>query len=275
MAGGAALLTIALRPRLRLGWRHVVVGTVFALALLALRDAARFYALVGRKTIHAGVPLPLSLPLAALLMRVAWGGRRMPDSPRRTDERRERIVALAMAGGAFIAAPLLAMLFFGTTDYRRSADLAVVFGARAYSDGRPSDALADRVRTACDLYHAGLVPTLLFSGGPGDGDVDEAEAMRRFARDCDVPDSAIILDHAGLTTRATVRNACSVARSINADRVIAVSHGYHLPRVKLSFQREGVEVYTVPATQRRTLRATPFLVAREVAAAWAYYFRVG
>ena len=37
--------------------------------------------------------------------------------------------------------------------------------------------LADRVRTACALYRAGLTRKLLFSGGPGDGAVPEAEAI--------------------------------------------------------------------------------------------------
>src|SRR5437868_14663387 len=77
--------------------------------------------------------------------------------------------------------PLLQTVCFGKTDYRREADVAVVFGARAYADGRPSDALADRVRTACELYQRGIVKKLLLSGGPGDGLVSETEAMRRMA----------------------------------------------------------------------------------------------
>ncbi len=56
-------------------------------------------------------------------------------------------------------------------------------------------------------------------------------------------------------------------------RVLAVSHAYHLPRVKLAYRRQGWDVYTVPARETRTLRQMPFLTVREVAALWAYYFR--
>jgi uncharacterized SAM-binding protein YcdF (DUF218 family) len=54
---------------------------------------------------------------------------------------------------------------------------------------------------------------------------------------------------------------------------LAVSHGYHLPRVKLTFQRAGVEAYTVPARETFVLPHRPFLLAREVVALWAYYLR--
>jgi uncharacterized SAM-binding protein YcdF (DUF218 family) len=163
------------------------------------------------------------------------------------------------------------MLFFGTTDYRRRADAAVVFGARAYADGRPSDALADRVRTGCDLYHQRLTPRLVFSGGPGDGSVHETEAMRRMAIALGVPDDAILLDPGGINTQATVRNTDALFKREGIRSVLAVSHAYHLPRVKMCYQRKGWDVYTVPAEQKYILRAMPFMVAREVAAMWVYY----
>jgi hypothetical protein len=56
-------------------------------------------------------------------------------------------------------------------------------------------------------------------------------------------------------------------------RVLAVSHFYHLPRIKLSYQRAGFEVYTVPARQKYLLSQMPYNMAREVAAFWAYYVK--
>jgi vancomycin permeability regulator SanA len=163
------------------------------------------------------------------------------------------------------------MFCFGKTDYRRKADVAVVFGARAYASGRPSDALSDRVRTGCALYLEGLVPKLLFSGGPGDGEVHETEAMRRLAESLGVKPEDIILDLEGLSTDATVRNTVPLFRSEGLPRVLAVSHFYHLPRIKMRYRREGWEVFTVPAKERYTLRKQPYLMAREVAALWVYY----
>ena len=56
-------------------------------------------------------------------------------------------------------------------------------------------------------------------------------------------------------------------------RILVVSHFYHLPRVKLAYQREGLEVYTVPAKESYMLGQMPYNMAREVAALWVYYLR--
>src|SRR6185295_13715057 len=110
-----------------------------------------------------------------------------------------------------------------------------------------------RVRTACTLYKDGWVPKLVFSGGPGDGDVHETECMRRMALKLGVPDSAIVLDKEGLNTRSTVAQTRPIFERLHAQRVIAVSHFYHLPRIKLAYQQAGINVFTVPAHEAYTL----------------------
>jgi uncharacterized SAM-binding protein YcdF (DUF218 family) len=169
--------------------------------------------------------------------------------------------------------PFAQMFCFCLTDYRRQADAIVVFGARVYADGSVSDALADRVRTGCELYLDGLTGRIIFSGGPGDGDVHQTEAMRKMAVELGVPAEAVILDRDGLSTRATVRNTCEMFEKLGVRHVLAVSHFYHLPRVKMSYQRQDVEVYTIPARQSSTLAATAYLVAREIAALWVCHFK--
>lgn len=169
--------------------------------------------------------------------------------------------------------PFAQMLCFGKTDYRRSADVAVVFGARAYKDGRPSDALADRVNTACQLYRAGLVKKIIFSGGPGDGAFSESTVMRRMAIGLGVKPADIVTDDLGLNTQATVKNSEALFAQMHAKNVLVVSHFYHLPRIKLAYQRTGWEVYTVPAKETRFLGLLPYYMSREVAALWVYYLR--
>lgn len=239
-----------------------------SLACVAGVDAIRFLTLVARGQIEAGVLAPMSLGVLGTALFIGW--RQARPRPAMT-LRRSACAAAATVGAAGLLFTLGQIWSFGKTDYRRPAEVAVVFGARAYADGRPSDALADRVRTACELYHQGLVDTLLFSGGPGDGSVHETEAMRRMAIGLDVPDRAIRLDPDGLSTRATVQ---STGEALRGRRVIAVSHFYHLPRVKMTFQRAGIEVYTVPARERYTLTKMPLLIARECVAIWYYLLAV-
>jgi vancomycin permeability regulator SanA len=170
------------------------------------------------------------------------------------------------------------MLFFGTTDYRGPADVAVIFGARVYATGRPSPLLADRISTGVELYRDRLVPLLLMSGGDGSDGFNEARVMRDVAVAAGVDGSAILVDPAGRSTEATVANVAAMlaARSGTAGglRVIAVSQAYHLPRVQLAFANAGIDVLTVPAVDPQPIGEMPLLVMREVLAFWAYDLRV-
>src|SRR5438093_1472560 len=180
---------------------------------VALVNATVFWALLAQGRIRSSAPVPLSLLFGAGLLFIVLHVRREAVSGLPW----LRFVACAACAVAF---PLLQVLGFGKTDYRRPADVAVVFGARAYADGRPSDALADRVRTACELYQQGVVRQLVFSGGPGDGAIHETQCMRRMAVGLGVPDSAIVRDEAGLNTSATLRNTRHL---LTAKPAIAVS----------------------------------------------------
>jgi uncharacterized SAM-binding protein YcdF (DUF218 family) len=114
---------------------------------------------------------------------------------------------------------------------------------------------------------------LIFSGGPGDGRIHETESMKTMAVGLGVKPEDIQLDYDGLNTRKTVENTRRMLRGSESTRIIVVSHFYHLPRIKLAYQRAGWEVYTVPAHESYILGQLPFNMAREVAAYWVYYLR--
>ncbi|HYF52497.1 MAG TPA: YdcF family protein [Planctomycetota bacterium] len=248
---------------------RIMAAAVFLIvSCMETANCIAYWTLLAEDRIN-GYPMPFTVLFALLFAALAWRAMRPFAPPAKGG-------GVLLAGVAFAAClflfPLALMYFFGKTDYARQADCIVVFGARAYADGRPSQALADRVRTACELYKQGLAPVLIFSGGPGDGAVHETESMRRLAMELGVPDAAIRLDPQGLNTRATARNC--VEMLTGKTRILAVSHFYHLPRVKMAFQQEGVEVFTVPAKERYTLTKMPWLMTREVAAFWTYYLRL-
>jgi uncharacterized SAM-binding protein YcdF (DUF218 family) len=251
----------------RSDWRRwLTTGCVGALGIVAVVNAGQFYLLLARGVVAAGIPIPLSLFTGAALALVLVANLRSVPSGR-------LLPALAVCAACLAVFPLFQMFCFGKTDYRRSADVVVVLGARAYADGRPSQALADRVRTACRLYQSGLVGKLIFSGGPGDGAVHETDAMQRMALGLGVKADDIILDKAGFNTQATVKNTEALFSQLHASRILVVSHFYHLPRIKLAYQRDGWNVYTVPARESYLLGQLPYNMAREVAALWVYYLR--
>lgn len=261
---GMLFLWHALRPAGR-GWRrHAVAAAAVLLALSAAANALTYYRLTLGGMLHAGPAVPLSLPLAGVFAWIAWH-RHVRTGWRSAGTAITTCAAVALLGAFGL------MWTFGQTDYRRPADAVVVFGCRAYADGRPSDALADRVNTAIALYQDGYADRLIMSGGPGDGDHHETDVMARMARDAGVPAHAILVDRQGLNTQHTAANTAPLFAEHGITRVLAVSHGYHLPRIKLTYHRQGLDVFTVPAEERYTLTQLPYNMAREAAAWWVYY----
>lgn len=262
---GALLLAWAVRPRTsgtrqRLT-RGVVAGALVVLAVNALTVAW----LVLNGSVAVGFPLPASALFGAglIFILVQLGSPAAGSTDRPT-------VAVTWLG-CFLLFPLVQVLCFGRTDYRRPADAAVVFGARVYADGRLSHAVGDRVRTAVELYRQGWVRELVMSGGPGDGAIHETAAMRAEAIRRGVPAAAIRCDLNGLSTAHTVRNT---AGEFAGRRLLAVSEYYHLPRIKLAYARAGLDVFTVPAEARDWRRTWDLRsVLREVPAFWLYYGR--
>jgi len=109
------------------------------------------------------------------------------------------------------------------------------------------------------------------SGGSGDGETHETEGMKRMAIELGVPGEAILRDANGVNTQATVENTCDMFEQMGLRRTLVVSHFYHLPRIKMTYQRRGWEIYTVPAKESYTLTAMPKYILREIAALWVYY----
>ena len=77
---------------------------------------------------------------------------------------------------------------------------------------------------------------------------------------------------------ATARNAAALVASGGTElppgaHILAVTHGYHLPRVELAFQQHGLDVLTVPATETRPLYRRHYYALREVAGFWVYWGR--
>ena len=264
------LIGFGLRPPRSVWPRAFTSLCVALLGIACLFNTVQFYSLWGHGTLGSAIPIPLSLFVSASLAMILISVLRAPLLKDTPTHLMQIGAVCAVCLGAF---PLAQMVCFGKTDYRRPADITVVLGARVYADGRPSDALADRVRTACQLYRQGLTRKLLFSGGPGDGAVHETESMKRMAIKLGVNEQDILIDEAGLNTQATVKNSEAVFSQLHASRVLVVSHFYHLPRIKMAYQRDGWEVFTVPAKETYMLAQLPYNMAREVAALWVYYLR--
>ncbi len=261
-------------PKLLVGVSVILV----LIAILAANDIVSFYRLLLTDRIASDFPIPLSLVLVGLPVAMVHFIR---SRSRQTQLAIwQQFVALFL--GCCIGSSGLVFLHlvtFGTTDYTRAADVAVILGAKVYPDGTPSLSLADRLRTGIELYKTGRVRYLLMTGGTGVEGYNEAWAMREFAVTCGVPRDQILVDAWGMNTLASARNCKTIFVEHDLSNALIVSHYYHLARCKMLFVEQGIHCTTVPARMSMRLVKEPYYVLRECVAYLTYSlsrpFRIG
>lgn len=110
---------------------------------------------------------------------------------------------------------------------------------------------ADRVWHAARLYHRGVAPRIIVSGGSllteRVAATTEAEAMRRFLIDLGVPSEAIVSEGEAMNTIENIRN---VRRIVGEGRVALVTSAYHMPRALLIARRGKLNVGAFPTDWR-------------------------
>jgi vancomycin permeability regulator SanA len=260
----ASAATLSLYGRELAIVRLGVAAVLGLVGLIAVKDIAVFYGLLAANHIQSSSPLPLSTCVLALLSGLAVAVCR-----RRTGNAiRLRSALLDLLGGVSgaLAIVLLHLVTFGATNYTRAADVAVVLGAKVYSDGTPSTSLADRLDTGIELYKAGYVRYLLMTGGTGVEGCNEALAMRDYATAAGVLEHDILVDTDGMNTLASAQNCRTILSERQLHSVLLVSHYFHLARCKMAFADQGIRCTTVPARMSRRLVYEPFFLFRECVA---------
>ncbi len=214
-----------------------------------------------------------------------------------------RLALAVLLGGALAwLGALVAVVAAASRDRARPAAAIIVMGAAQY-DGRPSPVLRARLDHAVALWHRGLAPRLIVTGGRRAGDrTSEAATGRRYAVAHGVPDSAILMESEGRTTSESMRAAAvlmtelertAAARADSTAGPIAgraraalreeahgevaapsaasprtailVSDPFHMLRLRMLARRYGIVAYTSPT------RTSPISAHRT--AAWGYILR--
>jgi uncharacterized SAM-binding protein YcdF (DUF218 family) len=131
-------------------------------------------------------------------------------------------------------------------DEARPADAIVVFGAAEYG-GRPSPVFKARLDHAIELYHRGLAPIVITTGGAGaDPQFTEGEVGREYLKAHGIPDHALIAETQSPDTAESARRVSTIMRANRLHTCLAVSDGYHIFRIKHMLDREGITVYGAP-----------------------------
>lgn len=153
---------------------------------------------------------------------------------------------LAVAGLIVYSVLLVWVWWISRRDDRRPADVIVVLGAAQYN-GRPSPVLAARLDHALDLYRARLAPTIVVTGGIGDGDrMSEATVGHRYLKARAVPETAIVVRPDGRTTEESMLSVAEWLHDRELRRVLLVSDPFHMARLRLEARRVDLEAFTSP-----------------------------
>ncbi len=131
-------------------------------------------------------------------------------------------------------------------DESRSADVIVVFGAAEYG-GKPSPVYKARLDHAVVLYHRGLAPMVITTGGAGsDPQFNEGEVGREYLKAHGIPDAALIAETQSRDTAESARRVGTIMHTNHMNTCLAVSDGYHIFRIKQMLGRQGITVYGAP-----------------------------
>ncbi len=163
-------------------------------------------------------------------------------------------VSLAFAGvAAWIAYVCVAIRYYATHDQAQPADAIAVFGAAEY-DGRPSPVLRARLMHGLRLYREKLAPLVITLGGGEVGEQhSEGGVGAEFLLARGVPERAVIAETKSQDTRESARQLARIAQANGLKRIVVVSDGTHLFRIRALCQAAGLEVYTSPREQEVAL----------------------
>jgi uncharacterized SAM-binding protein YcdF (DUF218 family) len=132
-------------------------------------------------------------------------------------------------------------------DEARPADAIAVFGAAEYG-GRPSPVLHARLDHAVDLYRKQIAPLVVTLGGGSDRDsgMTEGGVGRDYLLANGVPFDRIVAETRSVDTEQQVARLAEIAHARGLKRVVVVSDGTHLFRIRKLCEDAGLEVYTSP-----------------------------
>jgi len=175
--------------------------------------------------------------------------------------RRIAAIAILLLLTAWIGI-MVAIVLAGRRDEARPAAAIVVLGAAQYV-GRPSPVLRARLDHAILLWQHGMAPQVIFTGGRGEGDTtSEAAVSRRYALRRGVPDSVIVVETIGRTTRESLHGVAKLMLDRPNDEVILVSDPFHMLRLSILARRLGLRPIMSPT------RTSP--ISRNRGEAWRY-----
>jgi uncharacterized SAM-binding protein YcdF (DUF218 family) len=157
------------------------------------------------------------------------------------------LVVLALAVAAFLLIIAFQIVHAASQQQLPHADVIVVFGAAEYA-GRPSPVLKARLDHALDLFHRGVAPIVITTGGAAsDPKYSEGGVGKDYLMRHGVPERSLIAETQGNDTSQSAARVGVIMRANGLRTCVAVSDAYHMYRIRKLLEHEGVgPVYVAP-----------------------------
>lgn len=182
------------------------------------------------------------------------------------------LIILSLVQTILIAATATSIWTFASESELMEADAAIVLGTKVVG-GEPSPVLEQRIRHAIDLYEAGYVEKIIFTGGITDGaDLAESVVSRDFAIRNHVPEEDILIETQSLITEENFRFAGELADENGLSSFLVVSDPLHMKRALLMAEHAGIDAHSspTPSTEFKGFANIAPFFAREVVCYMAY-----
>ena len=138
------------------------------------------------------------------------------------------------------------------TDYSVPSQVIIVLGCPSYEGNIPSDSYSGcvqaRAHQAADLYHRGLAPYIIPTGGMTGPPPTEATAMSEVMQADGVPASAIFLEEQARSTVGNIQYSRAIMQANGWETAILVTDPHHIKRAAFIARDAGLNITTSPAT---------------------------
>src|SRR6266496_1553463 len=153
----------------------------------------------------------------------------------------------------FAVTTTLVAVWMGKDEHPK-VDAIVVLGAAQY-DGRPAASYAARLEHAVDLYHSGVAPLIVFTGGNEPGDrFTEGGSGARWAVQHGIPSGPPLVAETSRTTYENLKGAkrvLDVHLSSQHPKVVVVSDPFHMFRAMKQASDLSLVAYPHQPDQRQ------------------------
>jgi uncharacterized SAM-binding protein YcdF (DUF218 family) len=133
-----------------------------------------------------------------------------------------------------------------------SAQAIVVLGSGVYESAPEyggsdtvSRLLLERIRYAAWLHRRSGLPIIASGGNPKERELSEARLMQQVLQQ-EFGVKVLALEEQSRTTRENAENTKALLEQLNMEKIVLVTHAWHMPRAVEAFRRTGTEPLAAP-----------------------------